>query len=135
MQKHVAASWSEQAVLPPQLVLPLSEVVSKQVVGEGHSPRLIARAISQSCGLCQFFCACLSLLITHVGAGLTLVVLMIARHPSAPTISTLGKNKGLLLTRPGNYTAHLGSFNKVRGRKKGNAQAWGSVLLGSRVGA
>lgn len=44
-----------------------------------------------------------------VMTGLTLVVLiMIARHPSATTIRKLWKNKGLFHIGPGNYTAHLG---------------------------
>ena len=55
------------------------------------------------------YCACLSLSITNVVAGPVLVVLiMIARCPSAITIRELWKNKCVLLTEPGNSTAYLG---------------------------
>lgn len=60
------------------------------------------------------FCAGLSLpIITNVTVGPALVVLRIVRCPSATTIRKLGKNKGLLLTRPGNYTIHLGPHSVV----------------------
>lgn len=38
------------------------------------------------------------------------------------------KNRGVLLTRPGNYTAYLGPHNKVTDREKEHA------VLGLRVG-
>ena len=65
-------------------------------------------------------CADLCLSITNVVAGAALVVLiMIARHPSAITIRKLWKKKkGLLLTGRGNYMTHLGPHSKVASRKK-----------------
>ena len=60
----------------------------------------------------------LSLSICNVVVGPALVVLiMIARRPSAITIRKLLKSKGLLRTGPGNYTAHLGPHSKLAGRE------------------
>ena len=49
-----------------------------------------------------------------------MVLIMIARHPSAITIMKVWKKKkkDLLLTGPGNYKAHLGPHSKVSGGKK-----------------
>ena len=82
------------------------------------------------------FCAGLSLSITTAVAGLALVVpVRIARHPSAITIRKLWENKGLLLTGPGRYTAHLGPHSKVVDKESSGARAWGTLpLLGSRPG-
>lgn len=38
------------------------------------------------------------------------------------------KKKGLLLTGPENYVAHLGSHSEAVGRQR--AQAWGSAFIG-----
>lgn len=69
----------------------------------------------------------LNLLISSAVAGPTLVVLfMIARCPSAITIRKHWKDTGLLLIRPGNYTAHLGPYREVTCRER---QAPGVLLL------
>ena len=51
-------------------------------------------------------------------AGLTLVVLVIARHSSAVSIRKLWKNKSLWLKGPGNYTAHPGLHSEVVGKER-----------------
>lgn len=62
------------------------------------------------------------------------LLIMIARCPSAITIRKLRTNKGLLLGGPGNYKAHLRLHLKVTGRE--SMQRPGvRFLLGSRVGA
>lgn len=78
---------------------------------------------------------------TCVVAGPALVVIiMIARHPSAITTRKLGKDTGLLLTRPTRYTAHLGPYSRAReGEREGGrdgecANTWGSAFNGLRVG-
>lgn len=62
-------------------------------------------------------------------AGPALVVLiMIARRPSAVTIRGLGKDSGSLLTGPENHNAHLGrSWRSQLGRE--GAQAWGAAFI------
>ena len=74
------------------------------------------------------FCAGISLLIISIMARPALVVLiMTARQPSAIPIRKLWKNKGLLLTGLGSYTAHLRPHSEVvRGERmrerKGESQ-------------
>lgn len=57
-------------------------------------------------------------------AELALVILiMIARPPSAIIIRELCKNKDLFLTGPGNYIAHLGPHSEVVGKDCARARA------------
>lgn len=70
---------------------------------------------------------------TKVVVGPALVILIqIARHLSATNHQeTLEKNRGLLLTRSGTYTAHLGPHGEVvvRERRRQSALEKGEGLL------
>ena len=98
----------------------------EQTASKGHSPLLIARAITQSWQLPQLFYASLSLSISNIVVGLALdVLIMMVKSPSAITIRKLWKNEGFLLTRPGNYTIHLGTHSK-----KESVWTRGSAFIG-----
>lgn len=58
--------------------------------------------------------------------GPALLSLMIARCPSAITIMKLWKSRDLLLTRPGNYMAHI---TRLRIKRK-SPETWGSTFIG-----
>ena len=69
----------------------------------------------------ELFGAALILSITSIVSGQALTV--IAKHSSAITIRKLWKDTGLLLTRYGNYTTHLGTHGGVRGQ----GESWSGV--------
>ena len=93
----------------------------------------VVRGASRSCGVGPSLCAGLSLLMTNVVRP-ALVILINFKMPLSTKQQESLKNKGLLLTRSGCYTAyHAVSSQVERGRDK----AWACLLLllGLRVGA
>ena len=81
------------------------------------------------------FCVNLSISITDVVVGPVLVVLiLIARCPSAEIVRKLEKNKSLLFTGSGNYTVHLGPHSEAVDREREYTWAWGSAFIGVKVG-
>lgn len=86
----------------------------------------------------NLFCASLSLSITNIVAGLTLVVLIvISRFPHQQPSGNF-ENKSLLLAHSGNYITHLEHHSNVMGRQGrvgkglGFSFYWG-VGWGSRI--
>lgn len=80
----------------------------------------------------HLFCASLSLSITSAVVGLALVIIVtMARYPSILIIRKLWKNKGLLLTWPGNYTQYIWSHTvRLQGeRERVRAWAWSSTFI------
>lgn len=102
-------------------VLPFASSPSSFSLYRPHSPIFPSVAL---------FSTDLSLSVACVVAGPALVVIvMIARHPSAITIRKLWKVTILLCTRPGYHRARLGPHSKVLEGERVSTWAWGRAFI------